>query len=729
MRFSKLYKGIVLLTLISLFTSFFMFPLASSANPEHSWYIIGDGPLKKELGYPIRICSNLQDTLYVLDGLKSCISSYNIVTEEYINGYQVYLPASGYYSVVQMLVSADNDMYLRVDNYLYIYSSDGTLKDTYQLNSISGFVGMIGNRICPLSNNKIVFKEQSSGITWLGSLEDQGEPAFQLTDNEGSPVVAIDICRSAQSIYVLSAPYGNLNNSNATLYCFDLEGNYKSHKVLEDLSYFPTNISVGIQSSIALLCSGNYYYILDTNTLSLHSEGTISTTMQSPNRDLVGFCGNTSDSVFVCDPFKGVEIVTSTDTKSFLSVSTKPTIAPYRVTGDTINIFTYDLLSNSISYYRNDALKESVPIQNIIGLVGSTNFGGDIQLFFNTNTSIYIAIKHISLSIIRYDFETKEANLLTLPSYIPPKGSMYYLSEEKTFYLFSWFDGLLYSFDNQGKNVTKLAIPSMKSQSFSDQCIICVDESHFTFVLMPILHKVRVLDRKGFLVSEFSLPMKGVYSDIALIDSKLCLLNSTNGSLYFCTKRGEELYNIGQMGVILYPEETSGYQSKKGFFNYPSDLHCVQDFLYVADTGNSRIQILSIKEDSSKPVKRTTIVLQIGSKSAYIDGIRVELDVPPFTKNGRTLVPFRFIGEALSAEVKWDAAKKMASYVLDGNRVDVILGNKTAYVNGKEVLLDVAPLIQDGRTFVPIRFVTEALGASVVWEANTKKIYITYPGQ
>jgi hypothetical protein len=48
-----------------------------------------------------------------------------------------------------------------------------------------------------------------------------------------------------------------------------------------------------------------------------------------------------------------------------------------------------------------------------------------------------------------------------------------------------------------------------------------------------------------------------------------------------------------------------------------------------------------------------------------------------------------------------------------------------AKVDGKDVKLDVAPIIKDGRTFVPIRFISEAFGADVKWDANEKKITIT----
>ncbi len=73
--------------------------------------------------------------------------------------------------------------------------------------------------------------------------------------------------------------------------------------------------------------------------------------------------------------------------------------------------------------------------------------------------------------------------------------------------------------------------------------------------------------------------------------------------------------------------------------------------------------------------------------------------------------------------------QKKAIYELAGTKVEITIGSNIAFVNGKSITMDVVPKIAGGRTFVPLRFVGEALGASVIWEAVTKKIIITYPGK
>lgn len=125
--------------------------------------------------------------------------------------------------------------------------------------------------------------------------------------------------------------------------------------------------------------------------------------------------------------------------------------------------------------------------------------------------------------------------------------------------------------------------------------------------------------------------------------------------------------------------------------------------------------------------KGKIIQLQVGSKSAKIDGTETTLNVPPTIISGNTLVPLRFIGEGLGAKVDWVAAEKKVIYTLGQTVVILWIGNKTAMVNGNPSEMKVAPQIISGSTLVPLRFISEALGASVEWIAETKGINIYYP--
>ena len=93
-------------------------------------------------------------------------------------------------------------------------------------------------------------------------------------------------------------------------------------------------------------------------------------------------------------------------------------------------------------------------------------------------------------------------------------------------------------------------------------------------------------------------------------------------------------------------------------------------------------------------------------------------DAVPFVKENRTFVPFRAILEKAGAKVEWDKESKKVTAELDGKKVEMTIGNKTILVDGKEVELDVAPMIKEGRTYIPLRGAFEGLGYEVEFEKD-----------
>ena len=126
--------------------------------------------------------------------------------------------------------------------------------------------------------------------------------------------------------------------------------------------------------------------------------------------------------------------------------------------------------------------------------------------------------------------------------------------------------------------------------------------------------------------------------------------------------------------------------------------------------------------------EKIMIELQIGSKRATISGKEVSMDAAPYIKKGSTLVPLRFIGEAFGAKIDWQpkVGKGTINITLGTNNIMIEIGNSTALVNGAKVMLTVPPEITSGRTFVPLRFISEAFGAEVQWIAETQTIKISY---
>lgn len=76
-----------------------------------------------------------------------------------------------------------------------------------------------------------------------------------------------------------------------------------------------------------------------------------------------------------------------------------------------------------------------------------------------------------------------------------------------------------------------------------------------------------------------------------------------------------------------------------------------------------------------------------------VNGTSAVLDVPPLVRNGRTMVPLRMLGEAMGALVTWDGADKKVTYRMGTTQVELWVGKNTARVNGQSVPIDPAPEI------------------------------------
>jgi len=90
-------------------------------------------------------------------------------------------------------------------------------------------------------------------------------------------------------------------------------------------------------------------------------------------------------------------------------------------------------------------------------------------------------------------------------------------------------------------------------------------------------------------------------------------------------------------------------------------------------------------------------------------------DVKPENVNGRVLVPIRTISEEMGAEVTYNDATKQVLIAKDDTEILLTIGSQEAYVNGEKIMLDVPAMIIEGRTMVPLRFISESMNATVEW--------------
>lgn len=108
----------------------------------------------------------------------------------------------------------------------------------------------------------------------------------------------------------------------------------------------------------------------------------------------------------------------------------------------------------------------------------------------------------------------------------------------------------------------------------------------------------------------------------------------------------------------------------------------------------------------------------------YIDGEYQLFSQSPFIKSGTTLVPMRAIFEKLEANVVWNSKDRVVTAKKDNIEIILAVDSTEATVNGKQVLLAQPAEVKNGSTMVPLRFVSEALGADVIWFPDTTTIAI-----
>lgn len=113
-----------------------------------------------------------------------------------------------------------------------------------------------------------------------------------------------------------------------------------------------------------------------------------------------------------------------------------------------------------------------------------------------------------------------------------------------------------------------------------------------------------------------------------------------------------------------------------------------------------------------------------GPITVLIDGTPLLLDVQPVQIEGRVLVPLRGVFERLAVKVVYDPAGQTVTATREAVTIVLRLGSREARINDRIVLLDVPALALRGRTMVPLRFVSEALGARVDWEEATRTVQI-----
>lgn len=114
----------------------------------------------------------------------------------------------------------------------------------------------------------------------------------------------------------------------------------------------------------------------------------------------------------------------------------------------------------------------------------------------------------------------------------------------------------------------------------------------------------------------------------------------------------------------------------------------------------------------------------------YINGDKtiIEMDIAPYIKDGRTMIPIRYLAEALEMKVSWDAKTRTVFIEDDNFKIEIPVDTNKIIVNGEERESDVMPEIKSGRTMLPIANIARALGLvdgkDIIWDAANKQVTI-----
>lgn len=136
------------------------------------------------------------------------------------------------------------------------------------------------------------------------------------------------------------------------------------------------------------------------------------------------------------------------------------------------------------------------------------------------------------------------------------------------------------------------------------------------------------------------------------------------------------------------------------------------------------------KEEGTSDNSESLIILTVGEKEARVFGVTKTNDVAPIIVNDRTMLPARFVAENLGAEVSWNEENKAVTITGKNGKNETVvilitIGSEYAVINGENIKLDSPAFIENDRTYTPIRFIAENLGAMVSWNESEQKVVIT----
>ncbi len=198
-------------------------------------------------------------------------------------------------------------------------------------------------------------------------------------------------------------------------------------------------------------------------------------------------------------------------------------------------------------------------------------------------------------------------------------------------------------------------------------------------------------------------------------------------TLCFTIERKTDSSNFAQVAYLVNPEELAYADSS---------VSSGQKYTYRVQAWNGLIPSDYSSEVTVTPKfniinpNQIEIRLNLGQTSYFVNNEMQQMDTAPIISEGRTMLPIRYVTEALGAQILWDNAARKVTIIMDDKLIELWIDNNAALVNGQEVKIDpdnaqVKPFIMPpGRAMLPLRFISENLGCQVDWDPLTREAKI-----
>ena len=199
-------------------------------------------------------------------------------------------------------------------------------------------------------------------------------------------------------------------------------------------------------------------------------------------------------------------------------------------------------------------------------------------------------------------------------------------------------------------------------------------------------------------------------------------------SYYFCDYNLGYIYESSNNGDTLdwsveNPERLRRYTS--GYTNILTNESYYFENAYMEKFNDKGYSVLFTKDAEGNVTGYTVKLKKPAIVTVFLNDRKIKFDQIPVIDNGRTLVPLRAIFEKLGAEIEWNGETKTVTAVKGETKIELTVDSTNATKNGEAVNLDVPAKIVNGRTMIPVRFVADCFGVEVGWNEEMKQVQLT----